>query len=908
MRYLLLLCVLLSSFSLQAATVSGKVTDAETGEGLIGAQVKITETKGAITDLDGYYTLEVDAGEYQLICSYVGYDRQERSVTVGSSDVKENFKMKGQYMEVVTVTAGLARERETPVAFASISQAKIEEELGGRDLPMVLNSTPGVYATEQGGGVGDARVSIRGFDQRNIAVMVDGLPVNDMENGQVYWSNWAGLNAVTRSMQVQRGLGAAKIAIPSIGGTINIITKGIESDKGFAFTQKIGSTGLFTSELSATTGRLKNGWAITAFAAYQTGEGWGDELFSRRGTYFLKIDKEIGKHLISFTGLGAPQQHGQRTSKRLLTYHDAEHAIRAGVTDSLKLAAAENWGYRYNENWGTYRPYEIVNGDTSEVAVTKFNAKRNHFHKPQISLKDYWSISKRVSFSNIIYLSIGKGGGARLSTGVAGYQDDTGQLNVQSFYNANRFGLFSIDESVSATERKAGIYVLSSNNEHFWYGLLSTVNVNWENGFKMSIGIDARDYEGSHYRTPYDLIGGDYVVLSNDDQTRETSNLARRVGDKISYNNDAFVRWLGGFGQLEYGNGLINAFVNATWSYSGHKRVDYFRPMDLVLADTTIREAITFDVPYEFGDQIYTVDSIEAQYSTAPWIWLAGYTIKGGMNYNLDEHNNVYFNAGYYSKVPRFRNIFDFSNSAVIGVENEKIKAVEVGYGLKYSKFAANANVYYTAWENRPVESTPTVIDPDTEERLSYNINGMKARHQGVELDFIYKFAKKWEIEGLASLGDWIWNSVDTAQIINANQQLLGTVVFDAKGVHVGDAAQYQFGGSLRYEPFNGFYIKAQSTYFAKNYADFDPTNLTVGSGNESRDSWQIPDYYTVNLFAGYKFNWRGSRCSLNAAVTNLLNERYITDATNGSDFGPTTSRVYIGRGRVGTLSLKISI
>ena len=104
---------------------------------------------------------------------------------------------------------------------------------------MVLNSTPGVYATQQGGGDGDARITIRGFNQRNVAVMIDGIPVNDMENGWVYWSNWFGLDAVTSNIQVQRGLGASKIAIPSVGGTMNLLTKGIDSRKGGSINRKL---------------------------------------------------------------------------------------------------------------------------------------------------------------------------------------------------------------------------------------------------------------------------------------------------------------------------------------------------------------------------------------------------------------------------------------------------------------------------------------------------------------------------------------------------------------------------------------------------------------------------------------------------------------------------------------------
>jgi outer membrane cobalamin receptor len=128
---------------------------------------------------------------------------------------------------------------------------------------MILNSTPGVYATQSGGGDGDARITIRGFNQRNVAVMIDGIPVNDMENGWVYWSNWFGLDAVTSNIQVQRGLGASKIAIPSVGGTMNILTKGTGNKSGGTIKQELGSFGKLRTSLGYNTGKLKNGWGLT---------------------------------------------------------------------------------------------------------------------------------------------------------------------------------------------------------------------------------------------------------------------------------------------------------------------------------------------------------------------------------------------------------------------------------------------------------------------------------------------------------------------------------------------------------------------------------------------------------------------------------------------------------------------
>ena len=206
--------------------VTGIVRDSLTNEALPGAFVLYGEGKGSATDIDGAYRMAVPAGTYTLRATYVGMDAQEKKITVAGKDLVVDFYLSaGSTMTEVNVISDMAVGRRTPVAFSDISSIKIREELGSRDLPMILNTTPGVYATQSGGGDGDARVNIRGFNQRNVSVMVDGIPMNDMENGWVYWSNWAGLGDAVSTIQVQRGLGASKLAINSVGGTMNIITK-----------------------------------------------------------------------------------------------------------------------------------------------------------------------------------------------------------------------------------------------------------------------------------------------------------------------------------------------------------------------------------------------------------------------------------------------------------------------------------------------------------------------------------------------------------------------------------------------------------------------------------------------------------------------------------------------------------
>jgi len=153
-------------FSQEKITISGLVKDKETNELIIGAKIVCDSTNATLSDIDGKYTLTVNSNSsIQLTASFVGYENLIVTVKASSIDITKDLYLETfeQEIEEVKVTADIAKTRETPIAFSKISSKQIAEELGTRDLPMILNSTPGAYATEQGGGAGDARVSIRGF-------------------------------------------------------------------------------------------------------------------------------------------------------------------------------------------------------------------------------------------------------------------------------------------------------------------------------------------------------------------------------------------------------------------------------------------------------------------------------------------------------------------------------------------------------------------------------------------------------------------------------------------------------------------------------------------------------------------------------------------------------------------------
>lgn len=916
---LLLLLVLSTIAFAQTRNVSGVVYDYDIGEPLVGVNIVYEQGKGTTTNIEGEFILKLEPGTYELTVSYIGFVTQKKEVVVGNKNIYLTFNLKTLTLDEVEVVGDFARTRETPVAFTNISLAKIEEQLASQDIPIILNATPGVYATQSGGGDGDARINIRGFNQRNVAVMLDGIPVNDMENGWVYWSNWFGLDAVMRGTQVQRGLGMSKLSIPSVGGTINITTKGIEHKKGISLKQEVASDGYLRTSLGLTSGRLKNGWGVTFAGSYKNGNGWVDQTWTEGWFYFLRIDKEIGNHLISLTAMGAPQKHGQRSYKKRISAFDTEYAEKAGMTagyiDTLEQKGLPvNKGLRYNSNWGYLSRAYITDTDTIYPNSEPFSTANNYYHKPMFSLRDFWNVNDKLYISNVLYLSLGSGGGRSISPTPL-VDTVTDQQNIQKVYNSN----MNIPKGWNTDKVSSGI-IRNAVNNHFWLGLLSTFDYQINNAFSLSGGIDLRTYKGEHYRQVHDLLGGNYYL--DDGNSNEDNDTKKYVGDKIGYNNDALVRWGGIFAQLKYKNGNLSSFINLTTSLSGYKRIDYFLPK--VLEIDGQRLLVGYDEPAEYNGVTYDYTTPGLKTNESDWKYLPGFTVKGGVNYNLNESMNVFMNLGYLSKAQRFSNVFDFENQLFLEIKNERVKAVELGYSIVKPRFTLNVNTYYTIWENKPSDKKIYITDTiNTDIRYTVNINNMNARHMGAEFEFAFRITDRLIFESLLSLGDWKWTSKDTALIYNDDGRLVGKKPFDARGLYVGDAAQFQNRESLRWQISNSLYLSGSFTWFGKHYAEFNPIDLdpvqnpwAFDEDGKPRQSWKIPGYYMVDFHAGYSWYIKDVGFQLRGSVLNALNNVFITDAQNNDSylslatngFDANSASVFMGLGRRFNISLRISL
>jgi len=245
---------------------------------------------------------------------------------------------------------------KTPVAYTNITKAEVEARLGSQDIPMILNTTPSVYATQQGGGAGDARINVRGFNQRNIAVMINGVPQNDMENGWVYWSNWDGVGDATSSIQMQRGLSAVNLATPSIGGTMNIITDPTSLNRGGKFKQEFGAGGFLKTTANYNTGLINDKMAFSATIVRKTGDGIMDGNWTDAWAYYFGASYAISDgNRLELYAIGAPQRHGQNLYRQNMAAYGKEGVDFAKEQSDYDQDALEKFGNGdrlFSQNWG----------------------------------------------------------------------------------------------------------------------------------------------------------------------------------------------------------------------------------------------------------------------------------------------------------------------------------------------------------------------------------------------------------------------------------------------------------------------------------------------------------------------------------------------------------------------------
>ena len=842
--------------------IEGRVIDKDTREPLPSATVVVQGTaKGVVTDADGKFRLVLsDEGSLNLRASYISY--RPESLTAQATTQKKNYveflmSQDNAMSSQIVVLADRAKERETPVASSKVSKEQIKNQLGSQDIPLVLNTTPSVYSTVQGGGAGDARINVRGFDQRHMGIMINGIPINDMENGWVYWSNWDGLGDITSSIQMQRGLSAVNLAVPAIGGTMNVITDPTSMESGLSLKQEFGNDGFMKTSIIGNTGLIDGKYAFNGAVVKKTGDGTVDHAWTDAWAYNFGAVWNINKeNRLEFYALAAPQRHGQNSNKENIAIFDSQYASSLDGYLPGALASYKEVGRTYSQNWApvssSYQGLQYWNGEThSRYDQNYINANENYYNKPLVSLNWYSKLSECLNLLTDIYYSGGTGGGAFVSAGVK--QFNANNVAGTAFPLPWRYDWNATIAQNQATGESKGI-LYNSVNDQWTVGALSKLNYQATENLKLTAGIDVRKAEIDHFGEVRDLLGGTYYIDTAINQFQTTNK--KYLGDKEGYWYTDNVDWFSTYGQAEYKSGAFTGYGTAGWSTIKYEYHNHF------LKDAN-------------GNEV----DIKADAVT-------GYQFKGGVNYNLTSELNVFTNLGYVSKVPIMSNVITSGGVVVNNPQNERFNSYEAGalYTSPGKELKLQGNVYYTLWKNQA--QTVNVTNDDGTPGQVF-LNGLNSRYYGAEFEAAWQPSRLFKLDGAASFGNWMYTSDVSGAYLKTPTGTPTPYNYYINGLKIGDAPQSQFSLAGTIYPVDRLSLQLVWKHDSNYFSSWDPFSRTALENGTRPQSWQIPDYSLFDLHVSYRLplGTRKSEVKLFAHVFNLFNTVYVQDAVDNASY-----------------------
>lgn len=418
-------------------------------------------------------------------------------------------------LKEISVSAGIKDVRTSPLRLQSIDQRQIASA-AGKTYPELLRGIPGLFATAETGSYGDAKINIRGFQQENISVLLNGIPISGLSSGNMFWNNWLGLTDATASIQVQKGIGGSMLSDNSVGGTINIITRNPSARP--AFNAGYSYTGYGTSKgfIGYNSGTLGRGWNVFLTASYTWGRSWVECTGLRSMSYLLSVSKQFnGRHSLLFTALGSPERHQQRSTR--LTYDEIEQ-----------------YGRAYSKNWGEYR------GEAKTI-------NQNKYFRPYFMLNHFYTASPRLSVSSAVYAAAGNGGGIWTESKgarIISYQRE-GHIDWNAVVEENRNRPDGDSQNILSDYLAGNIQL----------GAKSAVNLVLSPKWDVESGLHYQYYSTWEKEKITDLLGGQYWLedYRNNSLAGEAGrNPVKHVGDYIRTHNGKLFHYGTLYGTVRY--------------------------------------------------------------------------------------------------------------------------------------------------------------------------------------------------------------------------------------------------------------------------------------------------------------------------------------------------------------------
>jgi len=878
--------------------VRGRVTDSQTNAPLPKANVLIEGTSlGTISDDAGRFTLKIpNSGNYVILVKYIGYKRFRQSLNLSFDRIVEvNIALIPTVIssQGVTVTAkadaNRAMERKTPVAFTKLDMVELKKNYTTGDLPELIQDVPGVWTSSAG--IGESEIIIRGFTSDKVRFMINDIPMNEPEDHQVYWSNWASLSSTAESIEVLRGPGHSLYGSAAFGGSVHIETMGVSLLPGSTFRvssgvyQRMGiRTGMnagrvfnpevqgemteatnainYTYSLRMNSGSFMKGKLnVSAFLEYKTGDSYLYGTTYDGYSFGLEAESLLRQHRLRFSFFISPQSHNQ-----------------AFALQDIDLL--ESIGREYNRKDHRYQ--------------------ENYYSKPFWLLNHEWTISDKQILVSSVYCSIGKGADQTLvndvfdvKTGAVEFQPtDTGRT-LQAFgkhaaYLYEKYGLWCTDfmplnEDWSLSDPfnqnsykqtlvgKFGVDLFTDNHDHSWQrrnrrdhsqlGVFSYCRRDIGEKVQIIAGGEGRVWRGHREAEIWYLRFGPgisfrgldvYNIVGDNVQTDQLQSL---------YNYNTEVDNLSIFSRVN-----VNPFEDFTLQAGGQFAYTSMKVVENPIRLLDIGSFLFFKDSYrtsadqinEDGSQKFTDDDYKRSFTFfTPWI---------GCNYNLTESINTFSNYATSKKEPAILDWYDFAEGPLSTVASgwqlqpETANNLEVGLGYKTMFFESKLNYYHSRYYDK-IES---VIDINEQRRT---MNAGRAVFQGFEWEFKGKMMD-FDISGAATLSRNRWTYMDVDSIF-------GAAAADVKGNVVPFAPERMFSACFGYHfepyPTHNYHLALRLNYWDEYYGTY--TNEYTDTNGDVKKA-RLPCFLNISGQLSFTKIMKKVDLTFRLDVNNLLNRR----------------------------------
>ncbi|MDX9695351.1 MAG: carboxypeptidase-like regulatory domain-containing protein [Bacteroidales bacterium] len=868
---LTLFVMLLSVFAVfsQTGSIKGLVIDEKTVEPIEGVIVAIKGTTETVaTNAEGRFTLvNIPAGEGILVFTGTNFEVKELAYILEQ----------GAAIEIGTVTmkfSGIAVAQLDALPIIVLEETELEEE-GSQGMSGLLFSSGDVFSSTAAFNWGSARFRVRGYDNENDLIYMNGILMNDLVTGRPNWSDWGGLNDAVRNSETLYGLGSNNFSIPSIGGVSNIITRASQYPEGIK-TSYANSMGNYKNRLIITysTGMMNNNWAITASASRRwSEEGYVEGTDYNAYSYFLAIERKINaSHSIAFTAFGAPQKRGKLI----------------GSTQEVYDLYGSNY---YNANWG-YQNGEVRNARVADN------------HEPMGILTHYWNLDEKTTITTSASYAFGYNGGTALNWyGVAdprptyyrylpyynaeeplylGWENK--HIDWDQFYFVNGKNLdnvpdaFGIEGNSITGNRSAYIVEDRKVGQH---KIVASTVISHEltSNIKLKGGLDYNWLKARNYKEIEDLLGGDFWLdidqfAERDNQTNDStyiqSNLLKpnrlvKEGDRFGYDYYANISKFGFWAQGDFVYGNFDFYGGGGLSYTSFYRTGNMQngrfPND------------------SYGDS-------EKQS-------FLNYQLNGGGTYKITGRHIVTANIAYLTRAPYFEDAYISPRTrdhVVEGLTNEKVFSVDANYIIRSPYIDGRLTGYYTTFKD---QADVLSFYHDVERTfVNYAMSGIDKEHMGMELGLSVKPTSEISVNGVVALGQYIYTSRPKVTVGSDNEIELeneNDVVY-YKNYYVEGTPQTAASLALRYNSPKFWWAEFSGSYYDRNYLSMNPArrtstaiagldpNTEYGSSliNKITSEEKLPADFTLDFSGGKSWKIKKYYISLYARVNNILDNQEI--------------------------------